>query len=414
MSAPDRRYNDALKAMKSLEKAGYRTMMAGGCVRDRLLGTTPADYDLATTATPEQGMLHFRTEKLTTVPTGVDHGTFTLLMPSGPVEITTLRKDVSTDGRHAEVAFGTDFAEDAARRDFTINALFEDADGQIVDFVGGQNDLKSGVLRFVGEPETRIHEDYLRILRLFRFWSTLGFTPATETLVTVADARDGLARISQERVTQEWWKMSAGPALAPALQAMIAAGVFRTILPEVTPCVFPTLVDLKAWQSTSSPPVAVLAGLCLADGLHEEAALTALAERMRMSRHDGKRLAFFATARRQLLLAKPKDTAESLLFLDGCEAAAGQGSFEKLYAPVLGSTPDLAAALQAVQSTEAKFGHRRHAELPLSGKDVVRQTGLTPGPEVGALLAELKRAYYNGEWTTKEHGIAFLAARRKE
>ena len=413
MSAPDRRYEDALKAMKSLEKAGYETMMAGGCVRDRLLGKVPADYDLATAATPEQGMLHFRTERLTTVPTGVDHGTFTLLMPSGPVEITTLRKDVSTDGRHAEVAFGTDFAEDAARRDFTINALFEDAAGRLVDFVGGQKDLKSGVLRFVGEPEIRIREDYLRILRLFRFWSILGFTPDAETLVTVANNRDGLAQISQERVTQEWWKMSAGPALAPALHAMIAAGVFRTILPEVTPCMFPTLVDLQAWQSTSSPPVSVLAGLCLADGLRDEAKLIALAERMRMSRQDGKRLAFFATARRQLLASKPKDIADSLLFLDSCEAAAGQGSFEKLYAPVLRSTPDLAEALNAVQKATAKFGHRRHAELPLNGKDVVRQSGLSPGPEIGVLLDELKRAYYSGQWATKEQGIAFLAASRK-
>ena len=169
MPSPDRAYKDALKVLRSLEAAGYAARLAGGCVRDRLLGITPADYDIATGAEPGVVLQHFRTEGRTTVPTGIDHGTITVVMPSGPIEVTTLRKDVATDGRHAQVAFGKSFSDDAQRRDFTINAMFEDADGRIYDEAGGQADLQAKVLRFVGEASIRIREDYLRILRLFRF-----------------------------------------------------------------------------------------------------------------------------------------------------------------------------------------------------------------------------------------------------
>ena len=407
-SANDRRYQDALKAMESLEQAGFATRLAGGCVRDRLLGKLPYDYDLATVARPEEVMAHFRAKKLSTVPTGADHGTITLVTPSGPIEITTLRKDVATDGRRAEVAFGSSFAEDAARRDFTINALFEDSQGRIDDYVGGQDDLKRGVLRFVGDPTTRMREDYLRILRLFRFWSTLGFRPDAATLAAVADAKDGLKVISQERVTQEWTKMAAGKCLAEALQAMISGGVFATILPEVSPCTMPATAELLKWQGTTLPAVGVLAGLCLSDGIHDAKRLQKLAERMRMSRSDARTLAHFAQARDALIAAKFKETADKLEFVDSCEQVAGQGSLAKLFAPVLGTFAECRQMLSEIQGAEMQFGHRRHAVMPINGKDLAKASGLLQGPELGRQLLRLKRAFYNGDWQTKEEGLHWI------
>ncbi len=408
MSAVDRRYQDALKAMQSLERAGFFTRLAGGCVRDRLLGKLPYDYDLATAAKPDEVMAHFRAEKLSTIPTGVDHGTVTLVMPSGPIEITTLRQDVATDGRRAEVAFGSSFAEDAARRDFTINALFEDSDGKIDDFVGGQEDLKHGVLRFVGDPATRIREDYLRILRLFRFWSTLGFKPDAATLIAVADGKDGLRRISQERVTQEWVKMCAGKSLAPALQAMVAGGIFAVILPEVSPCSLPATSDLLVWQGSASPTLAVLAGLSLLGGINEPDRLRQLGERMRMSRSDVRVLGHFAVARSDLISSKIKDTADKLEFVDSCEHAAGQGSLRGVFAPVFSTFAECRSKLLEIEEAESKFGHRRSAVMPINGKDLAKHLNLKQGPEIGRELMRLKRAYYNGEWQTKDEGLHLI------
>ena len=404
----DRRYHDAILAMTTLEAAGYPTRLAGGCVRDRLMGKTPADYDLATTALPEQGMHLFRTEKRGVVPTGIDHGTFTLIMPSGPIEITTLRSDLSTDGRYAEVAFGQDFAKDAARRDFTINALFEDAQGRIYDYVGGRDDIKQQVLRFVGQPDIRIHEDFLRILRLFRFWAVLGFTPDETTLAAVAQAKAGLKRISQERITHEWSKMCRGPALYPALQGMQKTGVFDLILPELAHGTTLSASDLASWQNTSNPPVTVLAGLCLMQSILDDVKLHELAIRLRLSKQDGRCLAFFATGRRVLIYTPPQDIADCLLFIDSCESTAGKGSFEGLFAPVLATLPQLRPMIKILRDTAAKFGHRRITELPITGRDVVKSTGLSPDPEVGRLLSILRKRYYNGQWSVKEEGLALL------
>ncbi|MBM4253651.1 MAG: CCA tRNA nucleotidyltransferase [Deltaproteobacteria bacterium] len=410
MTATDRRYRDAVKAMQSLERAGFTTRLAGGCVRDRILGKVPYDYDLATTATPDVVMAHFRAEKLSTIPTGVDHGTVTLVMPSGPIEITTLRKDVATDGRRAEVQFGSSFADDAARRDFTINALFEDSAGKIDDFVGGQADLSQGILRFVGDPRTRISEDYLRILRLFRFWATLGFRPDAATLRAVGEGKEGLRRISQERITQEWIKMCSGKTLDAALDAMVAAGVFAVILPEVTPVRLPPARDLQAWQTPVLPAIGVLAGLCLADGVHDAKRLQAIGERMRLSRTDTRVLVFFATAREVLIGTQVKDIADKLIFVDSCEHVAGQGSLTAVFAPVLDAFAECKQMLDEICAAENQYGHRRKAVLPINGRDLGKHLNLTEGPELGRQLTRLKRAYYNGLWQTKDEGLQLIAS----
>ena len=202
--------NRTLKAahlvLKALEKAGFEGRLAGGCVRDRLLGKTPLDFDIATTATPEEVCNIFKQKDFKTIPTGIDHGTITVVYKSIALEITTLRKDVATDGRRATVAFGSSFEEDAMRRDFTINALFENHQGEIFDYNGGRKDLKERKLVFVGVAEDRIKEDYLRILRFFRFWAQLEFTPDADALKAIEKLYEGISIVSVERITQEMLK----------------------------------------------------------------------------------------------------------------------------------------------------------------------------------------------------------------
>ena len=172
-------YQAACDAIALLEQAGGEARLAGGCVRDRLRGVTPKDYDIATTTLPHETARIFRAAGFKTVPTGIKHGTITLLSPAGGIEITTLRSDIETDGRHVtKIAFSKNFADDAARRDFTVNAMFEDRHGKIYDFFQGRADLEAKRLVFVGEAEQRIREDYLRVMRLFRFQAQLAFCAA--------------------------------------------------------------------------------------------------------------------------------------------------------------------------------------------------------------------------------------------
>jgi len=240
---PDR-YQEARELCRALEVTGHPTMLAGGCVRDRLLGVVPKDYDLATTARPDTVMRLFTGRGIRVVPTGRDHGTVSVVTARQTVEVTTLRSDVACDGRHAEVVFGTDFAEDAKRRDFTINALFEDADGQIVDHVGGQQDLIAQRLRFVGDPRRRIHEDYLRILRYFRFLARFGWPTCTDQLAAIRDGIDGLPRLSIERVQSELTQITASPNAATTWMLMTRCGVAGALFPFLDEAVQEPLADL--------------------------------------------------------------------------------------------------------------------------------------------------------------------------
>lgn len=227
------RHREALDICKQLSEAGYPTMLAGGCVRDHLLGKQPKDYDLATAATPDQAMAFFKERGQRIVPTGIEHGTISLITDQQALEITTLRKDVACDGRHAEVAYSTSFEEDALRRDFTINALFEDANGTIHDYVGGQEDIQQQRLRFVGEPCERIREDYLRILRYFRFLGRLNWQAEDDQLSAIAAEKEGLAQISAERIFNELNQTLATKGVAESLSWMKETGVLRQLFPKM-------------------------------------------------------------------------------------------------------------------------------------------------------------------------------------
>lgn len=221
----------------------YATYAVGGCVRNDLLGLPVADVDIATAATPDQVIEACAGLKV--VPTGIEHGTLTVIADGIPHEITTFRRDVATDGRHATVAFGTDVAEDAARRDFTMNALYADATGAVIDPLGGLPDLRARHVRFIGAPEARLREDYLRILRFFRFTAWYGADLDAEGLAACAALGDGLDGLSRERVGHEIRKLLAAPDPAPAVAAMAQAGLLARVLPGANTRALAPLIHLE-------------------------------------------------------------------------------------------------------------------------------------------------------------------------
>ncbi|MGU3398341.1 CCA tRNA nucleotidyltransferase [Brucellaceae bacterium D45D] len=217
----------------ALNRDGGEARVVGGAVRNTLLGTKVSDIDVATTHVPQETVRLAQEAGFKTVPTGIEHGTVTVVVKGTPFEVTTLRHDIETDGRHAKVAFGTDWEADAQRRDFTINALYAKADGTVIDTVGGLNDIETKTLRFIGDAEQRIREDYLRILRFFRFFAWYGSgRPEAEGLRASARLKDGLAQLSSERVWAELKKLLSAPDPSRALLWMRQAGVLTTILPE--------------------------------------------------------------------------------------------------------------------------------------------------------------------------------------
>jgi len=252
------------KVLGLLTGAGHAAYAVGGCVRNAALGEVVTDVDIATSARPQQVIALAEAANLRAVPTGLAHGTVTLVVDGEGFEVTTFRRDVATDGRHAEVAFSDRMEDDAARRDFTMNSLYADAAGHVLDPLGGMDDLRARRLRFVGDPAQRIAEDYLRILRFFRFHAQYGDPDHgldPDGLAACADGAEGLARLSAERVTGELRKLLSAHDPSPSVAAMHHASVLVRVLPGADPRGLAPLVHLDA----SVPPrwlrrLAVLGG----------------------------------------------------------------------------------------------------------------------------------------------------------
>ena len=238
-----------------------RVWLVGGAVRNALLDMPVEDVDLATDALPETVVARASAAGLKAVPTGIDHGTVTVVCRGQGFEVTTLRRDVETDGRRAVVAFSDDLTQDARRRDFTMNALYADPSGTVIDLVGGLDDLHARRLRFVGSPADRIAEDYLRILRFFRFLAWYGRDADPAAVAACRDLRDGLDGISRERIGQEMRKLLMAPDPVPAVRLMAATGVLDRLLPDADPDRFLALESL----GDRPPWLARLAALSQAD-----------------------------------------------------------------------------------------------------------------------------------------------------
>ncbi|TNF20138.1 MAG: CCA tRNA nucleotidyltransferase [Rhodobacteraceae bacterium] len=298
-----------------LTEAGHTAHFVGGCVRNALLGAPVSDIDISTDARPERVMELARAAGFHAVPTGIDHGTVTIVANHVPHEITTWRKDIETDGRRAVVAFADSLEEDARRRDFTMNALYADPSGAVVDPVGGLADLKTRRVRFIDDANARIREDYLRTLRFFRFNAWYGREKGgfdREALAAIAENLDGLETLSRERVGAEMLKLLAAPDPARALAAMEKSGVLLRILPGADARTIGPLVYVEEETGIDRDPILRLAAL----GGGED-----VADRLRLSKAQARALAFFreelgsATPPHEIGYRFGSDLSEKLLVL---------------------------------------------------------------------------------------------------
>ena len=254
----------AQSILKMFEQAGYKAYFVGGCVRNTLLKHPITDVDMATDATPDKTMQLADQAGLKSIPTGIDHGTVTLVAREQPYEVTTFRKDIKTDGRRSQVQFSKDIVADAQRRDFTMNALYADANGQVIDPLNGLDDLIKGRLRFIGNAGARIAEDFLRILRFFRFSAYYanpnhGFDP--DALNAISSHLDGLSSLSKERIGAEMRKLLSAPDPAPSIATMRAVGVLAQILPGSNNTSLPRVIHLESAHNMRIDPIRRLASI---------------------------------------------------------------------------------------------------------------------------------------------------------
>ena len=262
----------AQQAINLLANAGHETYFVGGCVRNDLLGYEVKDIDIASASPPKATASLAKNAGISWVPTGIKHGTITLIVEGQSFEITTFRKDVATDGRHAEVTFSSDLKEDARRRDFTMNALYATADGTVIDPLDGLEDLQARRLRFINDADQRIKEDYLRILRFFRFSAWYGNMHEgfdEEALAAIAKNLDGLERLSKERITAEMIKLMAAPDPSLSIAAMRASGVLQKILVGADDRLLSLFVHLEIENGLPSDPIGRLAVLGAQDVQHQ-------------------------------------------------------------------------------------------------------------------------------------------------
>jgi poly(A) polymerase len=359
-------------SLASVMAAVPEARVVGGAVRDALAECEITDIDLATPRTPGQVTQALEAAGIRAVPTGLDHGTVTAVAGGRGFEITTLRRDVETDGRHARVAFTDDWRADAMRRDFTINAMSMARDGAVFDYFGGVADLRAGRLRFVGDPAARVAEDYLRILRYFRFFARFSTGPADPAaLAAIRAGVPGLATLSTERVWNELERILAVPDPRISISLMADLGVLGAVLPEgADPARLASLVEADA----PSDPLLRLAALLAGDA-------RAVAGRLRLSTAEGDRLVALRTGRvprpgdddvvlRRLLADAEKATLIDRSWLSG------------------GASPEWAAL-------RARLAALPRPVFPLEGRDVLA-LGVAEGPRVGTLLREVRRWWLDG------------------
>ncbi|MCA8907045.1 MAG: CCA tRNA nucleotidyltransferase [Rhodospirillaceae bacterium] len=373
------------RVLDALEAAEGEGRFVGGCVRDALLDRPLSDIDIATPLKPEAVAAALEAAGIKAIPTGLKHGTITAVADHNTFEITTLRLDVETDGRHATVAFTGDWRADAGRRDFTMNALLLDRHGAITDYFGGLADARAGRVRFIGDAAQRIAEDVLRILRFFRFHAHYGQgAPDAEGLAACARLADRIPSLSGERVREETLKLLAAPDPVAVWHAMVAAGVARQVIGRdgaVERLAALVAMGVATGVTPAGDPVLRLASL-----LDDAGQAESVAERLRLSNRQGERLVA-AVELRDLLEGAPVGAEfRRLLYHHGADAVAD--------AAIAALAADPAAPWAAWQE---ELGRWQPPKLPIGGRDVRELSG-AEGPEVGRLLKAVEAWWIDGDF----------------
>ncbi len=380
----------------ALSGEGVETRAVGGAVRNAFLKLPVAEVDLATTATPQEVIALAEKAGLKAVPTGIEHGTVTVIADGAPFEVTTLRRDVETFGRHAEVAFTRDWEADARRRDFTLNALYADRDGCVFDPLRGYDDLAAGRVRFIGDPAERIREDYLRILRFFRFNAYYGKGPLDEAgLKACVALRGGLAQLSAERIWIELKRILMAPRATDAIEALFDYGLLTEILGGVPRLLdFERLVAIEAANGVAASAALRLAVLAIF--VDEDVARTA--ERLRLSNVE------------QAVLALAADVQDGLPQEAFAKAALYRLGPENYRATIStawarsGDAVDNARWIEALKLPDCW----QAPAFPLRGQDIMA-LGIV-GPEVGNILRRLEREWIEGGFADTREGLLERAA----
>jgi len=359
---------DLIRLTEALGSREGLVRYVGGAVRDALLGLPVSDLDLATALLPDEVSRRVKAAGFKAVPTGIAHGTITAVLPSGPVEVTTLRRDVSTDGRRATVAFTDDWREDAARRDFTINALSADpVSGEVHDYFGGLDDVLAGLVRFIGDPLARIAEDHLRILRFFRFHARFGRgAPDPAGLEACAARANDLMALSRERIAQELLKLLSVAAPVPTVALMVERRIFTAVIPEIDAASVERLARLVTRERAyGADPLRRLAALLPAD----PALADLVGARLKLSKAQRKRLTLAAQG------GEPSP-ARALAHAIGVEAARDR------------------LLLHAVSPDEgmAALADWKVPRFPLTGGELLKM-GLSAGPVVAATMQAVERQW---------------------
>jgi len=360
--------------LAALDDAGEEARVVGGAVRNTLLGLPVTDVDIATTALPEEVIRRARGAGLKAVPTGIEHGTITVVAEHEAYEVTTLREDMETDGRRAVVRFGRSWAHDAERRDFTLNALYAAADGRVIDLVGGLKDLAARKVRFIGDAEARIAEDYLRILRLFRFHAAYGRGPLDAVaLRATIRRRAGLRGLSHERVRAELLKLLRAEGAVETVAVMSECGLLQPLIAGIADlAAFRALVAGEAHWQLPADSIRRLGALAV----RVEDDVPRLRDKLRLSNAETRRLAALAAADPPLPQAGADVSAlRAFIYRAGAQAALDRA----LLAAERGGDDRTALVQEALTWTPPR--------LPVTARDLMAR-GLKPGPALGQALAQ--------------------------
>jgi poly(A) polymerase len=393
--APWMRDEALASVMHALTRDGGDARYVGGAVRNSLMGKSVTDIDIATPLLPDEVVRRLESAHIGAVPTGIAHGTVTAVANGRPFEVTTLRRDVETDGRHATVAFATDWQADAGRRDFTINALYANVDGEVFDYHNGLNDLAAGRVRFIGDAHARIREDYLRILRLFRFhaWYGKGEIDAV-ALKAAAEEKTNLTKLSGERIAQELLRLLEAHDPVPVLRVMAASSILAELIPGTLDIArLERLVAIDAANFFTPDPVLRLAALL--DG-HDTAIKTA--ERFKLSNKDRARLEDLSTPTEKIVSYLSIREVRKLLYRLERERFRDRVFLRWSEDTKPSNTMQWRALLALADAWQRPV-------FPLTGRNVMN-AGVPEGPLVGKILNEVEDWWVDSDFIEDEFSIA--------